>query len=72
MESKDPGRKSIASLIVKSRFPKNGDPLIPEEDDEDEEMEAGLDQAAEDMMAAVDTRDAVAFKEALRAFLDII
>lgn len=57
--------KGIAALLV-GKMGKG-----PEEEEGGEGEGEGLDMAAEDLLAAIESKDSAALKEALRAFMDL-
>lgn len=67
-------KKSMASFIVSNAAkPSMTSEVSGEEDIEgpDMDMEEGLNQAAEEAIAAFDAKDPVALKDALRSFIDM-
>lgn len=54
--------KGVAALLVSKMGPKEG---------EHEDMDDGIDAASEDVLSAIESKDPMALKEALKAFYEL-
>lgn len=70
MLMKDPKKKGIAMIIAKMKGPKMEESVVPEGEAMQDDSIA-LESAAEEVLAAVEKKDAKMLKEALMSMIDM-